>query len=470
MYNLTSNNNYSIENFYEKFAETIRSEDEYFSRHEKSIKGNKKILSIIDGELTSGDSEFLTEVLANIYIHKIKSKNVSTLFNAVAEFIKGNIDAAIILMQSRLPKYGSNRFYYLLKNTANKIESLGKGIESNPFRMLSLREYILNNSHNGSFNMWEKVLNYMRLALHENRKIDIESIGLFWPMYHERKDYSVINMDVALKVFEENNFITEIDSCKLIVFTQSLSEKGVRNILADYISLHTPDILSLIENSFEIEDLNVSWEQLPPNFIDAYSGKLFDVTVKRLLQYNSYSKKIKFSDVQNLYHSNKKKLILSILFQCGYSIEIEKDNPEIDYLNKCGIRLEYEKTKDELNSAKESSEERCNKGILDIADIDYIKKKGISASEIAGFVDGYYTLLTDVDIFKMYQLNEIIEKAQEILFNAIQGKIRHINMYGRVFYFVGNIPRFLKDFSIEHNEKAIFESFVKFLKISLIWK
>lgn len=50
-------------------------------------------------------------------------------------------------------------------------------------------------------------------------------------MYHERKDYSVINLDVALKVYEEIGFLTEFESIHLIVFVQSMSEKGISNLL-----------------------------------------------------------------------------------------------------------------------------------------------------------------------------------------------------------------------------------------------
>ena len=72
--------------------------------------------------------------------------------------------------------------------------------------------------------MWSGILGYLRLSLHLKRKIDVESIGLFWPMYNMRKDYSVINIGSAFKVFEEYNLINEKETIEKIAFIQSMSE------------------------------------------------------------------------------------------------------------------------------------------------------------------------------------------------------------------------------------------------------
>ena len=41
-------------------------------------------------------------------------------------------------------------------------------------------------------------------------------------------------------------------------------------------------------------------------------------------------------------------------------------------------------------------------------------------------------------------------------------------MYGNVYYFVGNIPRFLIDFDIDENFNEVYSSFKKFLELSLL--
>ncbi|GAH66431.1 unnamed protein product, partial [marine sediment metagenome] len=142
-------------------------------------------------------------------------------------------------------------------------------------RNMTLYDYILKYRYIGSFKMWVEILNYMRLSLEEKRKIDLSSISLFWLMYHERKDYSVINLDVALKAFEEKKFISEDESGQLIVFTQSMSEKGIRHLLNKYIRLHSPDIIKTFVDKYDIKDLEISWFYLPKQFIDSFPDKIF---------------------------------------------------------------------------------------------------------------------------------------------------------------------------------------------------
>ena len=75
-----------------------------------------------------------------------------------------------------------------------------------------------------------------------------------------------------------------------------------------------------------------------------------------------------------------------------------------------------------------------------------------------------------MNIFKLYGKEEVRKNVQNILYNAILGKIRNIKLYGFVYYFVGNIPRFLIDFDINENFNELYSSFNKFLELSSLIK
>ena len=108
------------------------------------------------------------------------------------------------------------------------------------------KDFIFKHQELGSFDTWVEILNYLRLSLHENRKIEIQNIAPFWTKYHQRKDYSVYNIAVALTIFEEKGFIDKLISCNLIHSIQNVSEKCYRGLLAEYIMLHSVDIIQYI--------------------------------------------------------------------------------------------------------------------------------------------------------------------------------------------------------------------------------
>jgi len=113
--------------------------------------------------------------------------------------------------------------YYLAK-AKDIILSLGTDTLPNEYLTHTLRELILKYTPEGSFNVWPKVLNYIRLSLHQNKKIDLANITSFFAMYQQRKDMTVINLPEALKIYEDG-FITIEKALDIIVFTQSMSEK-----------------------------------------------------------------------------------------------------------------------------------------------------------------------------------------------------------------------------------------------------
>jgi len=470
LHNLTSNNNYSTDNYYEIFLNEIKSEDCYFDIHQEPIELTHKIRDIFSTGLEYQSKDLITYILENVYIHNTEIEEFIEFRKSIVKYIDVGKKEGIAILEKILPKYNVRPFYanMILMNAKSKILSLGKGKEPNEYRILSLNDFIKKYRHIGSFKMWVEILNYMRLSLKEKRRIDLSSIALFWPMYHERKDYSVLILDVALKAFEENKFISEDKSCQIIIYTQSMSEKGIRHLLNSYITLHSPDILLNILDKYDMKDLEISFFDLPAKFIDSFPDRVFHYAMKKILKYNHYYKTINFEEIENAFYSKMWERIVTILKITKYKIKIPESHPLVDELKKYDVILELEPNKDDKSEYKMDSIERYNRGILDSEDINFVKENKLDMTEIAGYPNGYYSLFSDLNIFKIYKIEEVKKNTKIILYNAILGKIRSINTYGYVYYFVGNIPRFLIDFDIDENFNKFYSSFKKFLELSLL--
>jgi hypothetical protein len=470
LYNITSNNNYSTDNFYQNLLSDIDSEENYFNKHQTPIKFSKHIKDIFSNDSEYQIKDAITFIIENLYINGTSEVDFFDLHSSIKNYIEVDLNVGISQLENILAKHKVRSFFAktILNKAKENIESLGEINTHNKYSNISLFDYIHNNNDIGSFKMWVEILNHIRLSLHQKRKIDIESISFFWPMYHERKDYSVINLDVALKVFEDTGFISIDDSIKLIMFTQNMSEKGIRHLLNSYIILHTPEILDIFEHKFDLEDLRISWFDLPGQFIEAFSDKIFHYAMNELLRQYSYSKEIYFEEIENVYNTNKWAAMLKIIKITKYKIRIPKTHPLAFEISDLNVPIEIVSSDDHISKSTNDSKDRYEKGILDSDDIEFIKENNLTAVDISGYSDGNYSHFSDIDIYKIYNSEDIKNNTQLILFNALQGKIRSINMFGNLYYFVGNVPKFIIDHDIDEDINTAFNSFNKFLELSLL--
>jgi len=469
LYAITSNRNYDTRNFHNNLLSDIKSEEHYFDIHKKPINLTKKIRNILSNKHEYESIKNITYILENIYINDTNVKEFKELKSAIVNYIETDETIGIKILKNILPQYNIRSFFanIILSDVKNKIESLGAGKEPNKYRYLKLKDFILKYKNIGSFKMWVEILNYMRLSLKERREIDLSSISIFWPMYHERKDYSVISLDAALKAFEEKKFILEKESCQLIIFAQRMSEKGIRHLLNGYITLHSPDILKIILNKYDIEDLEVNWFYLPTEFINSFSERIFNYEMGKLLNYNRYSKNIEFEEIENTLNSKFWERIARTLKILKFKIKISESNPMVEKLKKFDIDLDF-KPNNNKTKYKQNSIERYNQGILDSTDIDFIQKRNLSIADVSLFTNGYYSTFSDLDVYKIFKKGEVRKNIKTILYNSITAKVQRINMYGTLYYFLGNLPRLLVDIDFNEYLPKLFKSFKEFLSLSLL--
>jgi hypothetical protein len=127
-----------------------------------------------------------------------------------------------------------------------------------------------------------------------------------------------------------------------------------------------------------------------------------------------------------------------------------------DWLLSEGIEIkEYVEDKEEYSK---NSEEHFNQGIL---------SKKLKCHEVAGFADGWYSVLADFKIFGLFERKSVFENIRKILYNAILGKVRSINSYCSLNYLPGNIPKLIDEYDIDIEFNKLLNSFKIYIEMSL---
>lgn len=460
-YNTSINNN--------KFKNEIESEKNYFYAHPQPLKLTKHIKQILNNGLEYESEKVIKDILENTYIHKPKIKTWLPFYKIIHEYMEGDDGLGVVLLKEILPKYRIRPVIAkeILSNVKYKFATFGIGKESNKYRNFLLREFIMNYRGIGSFAMQIEILNYMRLALDEERKIDLKNISVFWTMYQERKDYTVTNLDVALTAFEKIKMITEEESFDILKFTQSMSEKGIGHLFNSYIELHSPEILTKILEKNTINDLQIHWFDLPAKFIDLLPDTVFSYEMNKIIRQGSYFKTIDFDEIKNVFKSNYRDELVIMIKALNYIVKISKSSPMIGELKETELPIEIQIEKDKLEY-DDSSAYRYSKGFLDSKDLDFIKEKDLSIKELAGLSDGYYSVFSDLKIYSIFPDEELRKNIRDIFYNALLCKPKDSSLFAYPFYFVGNLPRFLIDLEVKEDFHNLYRSFKKFLELSLL--
>jgi hypothetical protein len=464
--NQTSNDFYDTTRFFEDLLFDLSKEDNFFDKH-KTPFPKRKIEDLIHPNDEYNFNDKITFVLVNLFIHKKHQSDFPELTNCITKFIYSEEEEAVYRLKSLLDKHNIRSLlpWLILKNAKRNILALGHIPEINDYLKLSLNDFILKNRQLGSFDMWVEILNHIRLSLHLNKAIDISSISKFWTKYYQRKDYSLISLPSALFVFEQKGFVNKTDAVELITKIQEVSEKGYRGLLADYIEQHSRNIIDFLINTFDIEELHISWFTLSSKYIDQFPDIIFNISMKGLLKYHSHNREIDFNEVENVISSSRCDEFRSILEITKFRVRIPKRSNKIRILKK--NRIAYTEYIDDSNSYKQDSQSRLNNGILTIEDKKIIIERKLKPEVVAGYSDGFYSSLSDLKLFQVFPKNEIKKSIKPILYNAIVGKVNTINSFHNLYYFPGNTLKLINDCKIEANYDSLYESFTNFLELSM---
>jgi hypothetical protein len=254
-----------------------------------------------------------------------------------------------------------------------------------------------------------------------------------------------------------------MEAFRLITSIQEQSEKGYRGLLVDYIELHRPDIVDFLVDTYNIDDLHISWFTLQSKYINRFPDSLFEFSMKELLRYHS-SREIDFVDVENVIRSNRYAEVKRILEIAKFSVRA-KGRKQVDFLKRNRIPLrEYA---DEMLSHRQNSQERLASGILTERDKKIIVERNLKPETVAGLGDGDYSTLANVSLFKVFPKDRIRKNIKPILYHALIGKVNSLDSFHNLFYFPGNLPKLLAEYEVDADYDKLFESFKKYMELSM---
>jgi hypothetical protein len=464
--NTTSDDHYDTSRFFSQLQHDAREEVDYFEKHENPLS-TAKINSLLNDSSSMHFRETVTYILEDLFMYSDNRKTYKVWYRGINEYMKGNTWKALTILEEITYDMGIDQYSlsYIFQQARDYLLSIGMLPKENDFLNLSLKQYIVNHRRDTSFTMWVDILNYLRLALHQKREIDLESISLFWTKYYARKDHSLYTLEAALPVFEKLGYIEIYDSVSLINKIQIMSEKGYQGLLGDYIMQHPPEIIASVLNDFHTDNLNISWFLLEPEYINVLPDRVYNIELRNQTNYHRSDNKIPFYDIENLLDSNRLDKFREDLIFRRFSISIEDKRPEIEKLKTLKIPFSTFKDKDYASSSTPIS--YFEQGILDNSNKHLILEKGLNPSQAAAFSDGYYAALADIDIYSVFSKEEIKANIHAMLFNAITSRLRNIDHFHSLWPLPGNLIKLLYSNEVVEGFDEYFRSFISFLDLSM---
>lgn len=466
--NTTSNDHYDTSRFYKQLKEDEFEEISFFEKHKKPLTSSK-ISKLLKDKNNWEYRKIITYILENLFIYDTNRKKHKKLYKSINLYVNGEDWKATSILSDIIIGLGLEEYQasWILKDAYQNLLALGKITENNDYLSLSLKEYILKYKKIGSFNMWVDILSYIRLSIHQNRKIDLNSISLFWTKYYQRKDYSLYSLYAVLPVFEKEGYIEMYDSVSLINEIQDISEKGYRGLLANYIMENPPELIEHILDCFHPSNLSISWFVLPTAYINVLPDHIYNLEIRNLLKFHHSNRQIDYDEIENLLDSNRLEQFRENLAFHRYRVSIKDKNPEIIKKLKA-LKIPYETHKEQDYGGKESSGlSRFNKGILDDKNKELITKNKLKSYEVAAFGDGNYTALSNIEIFQTFDKKDIKTNIKRILYNAMSSKLRDIDHFHSLWMFPGNVVKLLHTNEVVNDFEDYFKSFTFFLNMSM---
>ncbi|MEO8235370.1 MAG: hypothetical protein ABI549_08155 [Flavobacterium sp.] len=465
--NLNSDNHYDTSRFYYELENDVNEEILFFDKHKKPLL-TSKIKSLLQDKSNWEYRKIITYIAEDLFIHDLSRTNFEDLYRAINHYVNGEEYKANSILENFILDFGIEYYQarWILKDAYENLLALGYITDKNDYLNISLEEYILKNKDCGSFNLRVDILNYIRLALHHNKKFDLPSISLFWTKYYQRKDHSLYSLYSALPIFEKKGYIKMYDSLSLINKIQDISEKGYQGLLADYILEKSPAVIKEILEYYHPTNLIISWFLLPTEYINVLPDHVYNLEIGNKIKYHRTDRKIPYDEIENLLDSNRLEQFRNDLAFYRYCINVEEKNQAIKKLKS--LNIQYQTYKEQNYISKEfSGLSRLDQGILDEKNKDLILVNKLKSSEVAAFSDGNYLALSDTDLFKVFGKEDMKANIKEIIYNAMTARLRAIDHFHILWMFPGNVIKLLHDYEVVEDFEILFQSFNVFINMSM---
>ncbi|WP_146202904.1 ATP-binding protein [Pedobacter paludis] len=457
---------HDTQNFYRSYQQEIEYERSFFEQHAQ-VLSYSRMRELLDDRSSFEFTRHVGYVLEDLFLHPDHRAGFPKLFEAISCYLDGNLYQATDALTSYFSAkpLADHQVKSIFSGTKANLLSLGLLHVEGDFHLGTLKDYFQENRLLGSFDIWPDIHSYLRLSLHRGEKIDIEAIWQYWTKYHQRKDYSLIRIDHALSIFEEKLCVDWKKSVALICYIQKVSEKGYRDLLANYLELHPPLFINNLNSEFEADDLIIDWFSLPVNYINVFSVDLFDMAMHKILREHRFHKKLNFSDFKNVLESIYCERFKKILPLTGFEIEVEPTEADQEMLKSKG--LNYTVLAQEKKTYKQPTpHERFEQGVLTADNAFLIPELGLTPPQAAAYADGYYVSLSDLSIFQCFPKEELRGQILAILHAALTGRSGLTRSQNSPWLLPGMIPRLYLSIGIDVDFNRLFKSFDQFLDLS----
>ncbi len=399
------------------------------------------------------DYKLFEKYLAYIYIKNIKeSQYYNLIYHYINNTFKHHHEEYLndICIEFGFMYFKRN----ILRNAKIKIYERGCLKNENIFLNHDLINFMKCVPADLSVEIYNYLIGYMRLYNHLDINFDFEEIFKFLNMYYFRKDYSVVNLEKALLVFEKHDCIKECDSVRLIKNTMVKSEKGIRYLLCDYLNKKSPEFMF---------NINHYWDELEIHIDGLDYDKINNIELEHVARDLKYvlSSFVDFIDIKELLKSKYAKQILHIIKSENITISnVPKESTYFFEENNIPYGVM------EINEMEE--DKKRNYLVRD--DFKNIKEQNIDYLKLSTCIDGYNHCLPFIEFFELYDSKYLRKDCLEIIYNALSTRERYFNKYPASWYLcLGNIPYLLDMIEYDVDWKKLFDILFNYLKQSSIY-
>jgi len=451
---------YDIDRQVSEFAEVKKKEENYFNILRAKIDIHKmlKQISTLSSDIDKRDA------LAKFAVYQYINKNDEFgLYSALEGYISHHYDVYYEqIIENFFARYLKDRFF--IKNCSRlivyKLKALGVLCQDNILLNYSLKQLIIEKAQEGSFNAYNYIVDFIRLAIHDRRQIDIESLWMYYYMYYNRKDYSVIELPQALFSFEKHGLIDEKDSLRIIDNVMKQSEKGIRHILCEYINIKDDDFTKrclqygVFDGSYSVDIYD-----LIPEKIELLPKQLIIDRLFEILRYHNYGKSIEFNELESVLKTRYRPFILKEIKYLKYRII---NVPQAEIFNLNGIDI--------IADQAASGEQYVpfEHGHIHEEDIPFIKARKLPPLEIARYTDGWYSCFPLIEAYDHFDRDELGREFLSIIHTSLFAKVPSIERTGNWLLYLGNLPRLLDRIEFDTSWETLFTSFMEFIHLSMI--
>ena len=437
----------------------------FFEKESKRINFEELAPLLSGTELYQNDKiELLTRYLISAWINEEKDE----LYDVFKLYIDGDETVALNKLQTLVSSYNIEKIWMdgILSRTKYQLYELGYFEDKNIFKHTTLQKLICSQAPYGSFQTIDYVKSFVRFNNH--KKMDIENIYMVnyvWSMYYMRKDYSVITINDALRTFEENMLIDEMQSLEIIKRLMQQSEKGIRGLMVEYINDKPIDFTKkLIMLKYFNDDCPAYIFDLSPERISLFDENVVMSNFFDLIKYHMQGKTIEYRDINNLLESIYADKVLAFLSRMEFSILGNvTDKNILDRINGYGIRC--------IGETNPNVEEYIpfEHGYIHREDKEYIIENNVPYMELVRYTDGWHYCMPYVDLYQHYDQSLVRNDYLKIIHGSIFAKTPKHRNIGAWDFLLGNIPSFLQQTRVDIDWERLFGIFKAFLRNSMIY-